>query len=546
VICGAAPDERAAGERAENRWPRNNVRGDTEQSPFVIEQVDEEGFHLVDTKQIMKPKWGPGARRGGMGFQGGRGGRGGGSWGQDRNRDGQSQQVKDQARDRAAYQAGQRGGFGQRGGWGGRGRGGRFDSWRDKPQRVRVASVEIRADWAPLDGSAGTDDYTMSLPQMEKLRIEEDAPPVEELACVGSLFNVTKTIDKASVRAAIPLKKLQEPKPWHLAVTEDPVLQKLASQGKANVFTTDTALAVLMAAPRSTISWDMVVLRQGGSIFLDVREGSSIYDTTVNETAQDAPDDEQKDMNAMTALAAEAGYINYCYSQQTLDKQQAPQAQEKGAKELTSAWASGASGAGLPAGKALRYRRFELEDGLTLVVRCELDGIMETRDGKAAFVTTKAMNEFDPKISGIDWRQKLESQRAAVLANELKNNRNKLARWTAEALLSGADFMRIGMVSRAHAKDNVNHFILQNQVYRPEEFAKMVDLKTENVWAIVQAVMKRLMQLSEDGTASSLYLMLRDPMKAQVNLYRVPADAFDFDVEDEEVQVQDDGDDSDY
>ena len=137
------------------------MRGDTEQSPFVIEQVDEEGFHLVDTKQIMKPKWGPGARRGGMGFQGGRGGRGGGSWGQDRNRDGQSQQVKDQARDRAAYQAGQRGGFGQRGGWGVRGRGGRFDSWRDKPQRVRVASVEIRADWAPLDGSAGTDDYTM-------------------------------------------------------------------------------------------------------------------------------------------------------------------------------------------------------------------------------------------------------------------------------------------------------------------------------------------------------------------------------------------------
>jgi len=29
-------------------------------------------------------------------------------------------------------------------------------------------------------------------------------------------------------------------------------------QGKANVFTTDVALGVLMAAPRSTISWDMV------------------------------------------------------------------------------------------------------------------------------------------------------------------------------------------------------------------------------------------------------------------------------------------------
>ena len=31
-------------------------------------------------------------------------------------------------------------------------------------------------------------------------------------------------------------------------------------------------------------------------------------------------------------------------------------------------------------------------------------------------------------------------------------------------------------------------------MYRPEEFAKMVDLKTENVWSIVTTVMKRLMQ----------------------------------------------------
>ena len=40
------------------------------------------------------------------------------------------------------------------------------------------------------------------------------------------------------------------------------------------------------------------------------------------------------------------------------------------------------------------------------------------------------MNEFDPKVSGIDWRRKLEGQQGAVLASELKNNRNKLARWT--------------------------------------------------------------------------------------------------------------------
>jgi hypothetical protein len=30
-------------------------------------------------------------------------------------------------------------------------------------------------------------------------------------------------------------------------------------------------------------------------MYLDVREGSSVYDNMVNETAQDAPEDENKD-----------------------------------------------------------------------------------------------------------------------------------------------------------------------------------------------------------------------------------------------------------
>lgn len=37
--------------------------------------------------------------------------------------------------------------------------------------------------------------------------------------------------------------------------------------------------------------------------------------------------------------------------------------------------------------------------------------------------------------AGVDWRQKLENQRGAVLATELKNNANKIAKWTAAALV---------------------------------------------------------------------------------------------------------------
>lgn len=64
----------------------------------------------------------------------------------------------------------------------------------------------------------------------------------------------------------------------------------------------------------------------------------------------------------------------------------------------------------------------------------------------------------------MDWRQKLETQRGAVLATELKNNANKLAKWTAAAHLSGTDMIKLGYVARASPRDNVNHVMLGTQV----------------------------------------------------------------------------------
>ena len=77
-----------------------------------------------------------------------------------------------------------------------------------------------------------------------------------------------------------------------------------------------------------------------------------------------------------------------------------------------------------------------------------------------------ALNEVDAKLTnGIDWRQKLESQRGAVLATELKNNSAKLAKWTLQATLAGADLIKLGYVSRLHSRDAYNHVILGTQSY---------------------------------------------------------------------------------
>lgn len=66
--------------------------------------------------------------------------------------------------------------------------------------------------------------------------------------------------------------------------------------------------------------------------------------------------------------------------------------------------------------------------------------------------------------AGVDWRHKLETQRGAVLATELKNNANKLAKWTAAALVSGVEIIKLGYVSRAHHRDTRSHVILGTQV----------------------------------------------------------------------------------
>ncbi len=63
-----------------------------------------------------------------------------------------------------------------------------------------------------------------------------------------------------------------------------------------------------------------------------------------------------------------------------------------------------------------------------------------------------------------DWRKKIESQPGAVLAFETKNNKNKIAKWTAAALLAGADMIKLGYVSRASPRDNTNHVVLATQV----------------------------------------------------------------------------------
>ncbi|KAG7269873.1 hypothetical protein CRUP_033240 [Coryphaenoides rupestris] len=155
---------------------------------------------------------------------------------------------------------------------------------------------------------------------------------------------------------------------------------------------------------------------------------------------------------------------------------------------------------------AYRYRRWKLGEDIDLIVRCEHDGMMTGANGEVSFVNIKTLNEWDSRLSGhcngVDWRKKLDSQRGAVLATELKNNSYKLARWTCCALLAGSEYLKLGYVSRYHVKDSARHVVLGTQQFKPNEFASQINLSMENAWGILRCQVIRVYSLP-DGTFSS-------------------------------------------
>lgn len=248
------------------------------------------------------------------------------------------------------------------------------------------------------------------------------------------------------------------------------IFPQLASQNTATVYTTDIILSVLMCAPRSVNPWDIVILREGNNLFFDKRDGGPFDTVTVNENASDPPQDptppnpnnptekaatpEIPTINSATSLSLEATYINQNFGFQSVIETPPPPAVDLahpnpfyGPDETEPLASCG-----------YRYRVFDLgiteDEDVKICVRTEVDaytaGAGNPRDGQG-LITIRALNEFDPRAQGAggapDWRTKLDSQRGAVVATEMKNNSCKLAKWTVQSVLAGAEAMKIGCVS---------------------------------------------------------------------------------------------------
>ncbi|XP_058196809.1 eukaryotic translation initiation factor 3 subunit D-like [Rhododendron vialii] len=380
------------------------------------------------------------------------------------------------------------------------------------------SSVDIQPEWNMLD----------QIPFSTFSKLSFSVPDPEDLLLCGALEFYDRSYDRVAPKNSRPLERFKNRNFFKVTTTDDPVIRRLANEDKATVFATDSILSTLMCAPRSVYSWDIVIQRVGNKLFFDKRDGSQLDLLSVHETSQEPLPESKEDINSAYSLSVEAAYINQNFSQQVLIRDGNKVEFEEGnpfaneGEEVASV--------------AYRYRRWKLDNDMYLVARCEVQSVVEVNNQRS-FVTLNALNEFDSKYSGVDWRQKLETQRGAVLATELKNNANKLAKWTSQALLASADMMKLGYVSRVHPRDHFNHVILAVVGYKPRDFAAQINLNTSNMWGIVKSIVDLCMKLNEGK-----YVLVKDPSKPQVRIYEVPADAFENDYMEEplpeEEQVQ--------
>ncbi|ERS96120.1 translation initiation factor 3 subunit D [Sporothrix schenckii 1099-18] len=523
-------DAGRGGRQQYNRYNRDQqVYGAGTVSLFSAPPAEDEGtFSVVsNVRDTGKTRFG----RGGAVFtRGGRGGAARGGRGQDARGARTALTARGGRVGGAAGGSAAGGAAGARGGASNRGR--RF-GWKDydKPQRNRDASVNIKADWHLMEEI----DYN----RLSKLNL--DADDGEDLDSFGFLYYYDRAFDKPPVAKSSERKLTAlDRAAYNVTTSSDPVIQEMADKGEATIFATDSILSMLMCAPRSVYPWDLVIVRQGGKIFLDKRDNAALDMVTVNENAADAPleaaDGSKDTVNQPGALAEEATYINHNFANQVVLESNA--ASGKVQMAHANPFYNASEETEPPASKAYKYRRFDLstndEDPVYLVVRTELDAVQKNAtNGEDQFLSVKALNEFDSKAQGsggaLDWRTKLATQRGAVVATEMKNNSCKLARWTVQSILAKADVMKVGFVSRANPKTNDKHVILGVVGWKPRDFAGQMNLSLSNGWGIVRTIAD-MCHKQGDGR----YVLVKDPNKSILRLYQVPAGSFDEDEEDEE------------
>jgi len=107
--------------------------------------------------------------------------------------------------------------------------------------------------------------------RLAKLNLETNEG--EDIDTYGFLYYYDRTYDKPPVKNTERKLNVLDRAAYNVTTSSDPIIQELAEKDEATIFATDNILSMLMCAPRSVYSWDIVIIRQGSKVYLDKRYG---------------------------------------------------------------------------------------------------------------------------------------------------------------------------------------------------------------------------------------------------------------------------------
>ena len=237
---------------------------------------------------------------------------------------------------------------------------------------------------------------------------------------------------------------------------DDPIIMEYVKENVANVFATDSIISLLMCSTRTIYPWDIVVTKDGDKIFLDRREeNNDFFLLSVNESSPEAPSSKDtSDINGKFLLSREATFIDLCFSQQ------ATSSENPHTKPLVTFDQNPNIKDNSVAECAYFYKVWDLGDDIKILIRSEANAAVQVKGDEEDYdiANVHTLNEFDPKST--EWKKKLDGQRGAVFARELKNNSGKISRWAVESYLAEAQRTVLGFVTRSKERDRENHLVL--------------------------------------------------------------------------------------
>lgn len=388
-------------------------------------------------------------------------------------------------------------------------------------------SIEPLASWQLL----------ADIPFNQLLKLDLNAAQVvaTDFAWRGKLGLYDKKMDNISVKAEMPVQNNNSQYDYYWTSTNDDDCimdylvelhrkneQEAADGDKVSKNTiilgaTDQIISVLMTAARSKYSWHLNVTKIGNQIILDKANGSIIDMVTVNETAPEPPlPDAEIKINRPAALGYEAVKINQRIRQQVLVPDQVSEE-----FELPPFVEEGDN----PSTMAYRYRTFNIPGNnqgkgwerspIHVVTRGEVHA-HQPGSPNSGYMYVCALNEVPHKTQK-SWRTQIETQKGALLANEMRNNTAKFQRFAASAILSGCDTLKLAFVTRRSPNDAEQHSIIGIHTYTTENLATQMGLNMRNAWAVIRLICGLIMT-RPDGQ----YILVKDPLKANIRFYSVP------------------------